>query len=70
MVRRSGFRRFKTGVKRVGGGTYRVIKRGAAWLIMQGGKLLAMLIHGIIYTFSREVGKHLARRIFAAKAKA
>lgn len=62
--------KWATGTKRVAGKTYRVVKRGGAWLIMQGGKLIAMFIKGVIYTFSREVGRHLARRIFMARVAA
>ena len=59
-------RRWTTGVKRVGGKTYKVIKRGGVWLITMGGMLVAMFVKGVIHTFSREVGKGLARRVFAA----
>lgn len=62
--------KWTTGTKRVAGKTYRVVKRGGAWLIMQGANLVGMFIKGVIYTFSREVGRHLARRIFMAKVAA
>ncbi len=59
-------RRWSLGVKRVAGQTYRVIKRGGAWLVFKGAELVAMFIRNVVYTFSREVGKGLARKILAA----
>lgn len=59
-------RRWTAGVKRVAGKTYRVVKSGGAWLIYHAGKLVALVIRNIAYTFAREVGKHFAKRILAA----
>ena len=64
MARR--YRRWTTGVKRIGGKAYRVVRDGGAWLIYHAGKLVALVIRNIAYTFSREVGKHFAKRILAA----
>lgn len=58
--------RWTTGVKKVGRKTYKVVKSGGAWLIYQAGKLVAIAIKQIVYTFSREVGKRLAKRVLAA----
>lgn len=58
--------RWSTGIKRVGGKTYRVVKAFGAWLIVKGGQILAAFIKGVVYTFSREMGKQLARRVYAA----
>lgn len=58
--------RWTTGVKRLGRKTYKVVKSGGAWLIYHAGKLIALVIKNIAYTFSREVGKRLAKRILAA----
>lgn len=58
--------RWSTGVKRVAGNTYRVVRQFGAWLIMKAGKLVAAFINGVIYTFGREMGKQMARRVFAA----
>ncbi len=55
-----------TGVKRLGRKVYKVVKSGGAWLIFHAGKLVALVIRNIAYTFSREVGKRLAKRILAA----
>ena len=59
--------RYSTGVKKVGRKTYKVAKSGGAWLVYHAGKLVALMIRNIVYTFSREVGKSLARKILAAK---
>ncbi len=58
--------KWSTGVKRVAGNTYRVVKQFGAWLIMKAGKLVAAFVQGVVYTFSREMGKQLARRVYAA----
>lgn len=58
--------KWSTGVKRVAGTTYRVVKQFGAWLIMKAGKLVAAFVNGVIYTFGREMGRQLARRVFAA----
>lgn len=55
-----------TGIKRIAGRTYSVIKRFGSWLIIEGGKIVAAFIRGVVYAFAREVGRSLARRIFAA----
>jgi hypothetical protein len=59
--------RWTTGVKRIAGKTFKVVKSGGAWLIFHAGKLVALVIRNIAYTFSREVGRHFAKRILAAK---
>jgi len=59
-------RRWSAGVKRLAGKTWKVVKSGGAWLIYQAGRLVALIVRNIAYTFSREVGKGLARRVLAA----
>lgn len=61
------YRRWSVGIKRHAGKTYRVVKSGFVWLIYKAGKLVAMVIKNVAYTFSREVGKGLAKKILAAK---
>ena len=58
--------KWSTGTKKVARKTYRVVRTFGSWLIIQGGKIIAAFIQGVIYTFSREFGKNLARRVFAA----
>lgn len=60
-------KKWTVGVKKVAGRTYKVVKSGGAWLIYHAGKLVALVIRNIAYTFSREVGKSFAKRILAAK---
>lgn len=59
-------RRFRRGVKRIARKSYKVIYMFGAWLILSAGKLIAIAIKNVIHTFSREVGKGLARRILTA----
>jgi hypothetical protein len=60
-------KRWTTGVKRIGRKTYKVVKSGGAWLIYHAGRLVALFVKGAMHTFSREVGKTLAKRVLAAR---
>lgn len=59
-------RRFVAGTKRVAGRAFLVIYKFGAWMIIEGGKLVAIVVKGALTTFGRELGKGLARKVLAA----